>query len=235
MGMGTDLQGACDFYGTALGGVAARTVSARLAILWPDLTGQSVIGLGYAGPYLGSWREQARWCIAAIPGDGTGPLPALAGCCLVEEDALPFADLSLDRILLVHGLENAENARRLLREVWRVLRDDGRVLIVAPNRVGLWAHIENTPFGQGQPYSPGQIERLLAASLFRVERRDRALYMPPTAMRMVIRSAPAIERISRRVLPRFAGVTITEAVKDVYAGIPLRKVKRRRLALVESL
>ena len=233
--MGTDLQGAADFYGTALGGVAAHIVCARLSILWPDLTGQSVLGLGYAGPYLGGWRGQARWCIAAVPGDGAASLDAMSGCCVVEEDALPFADLSVDRILLVHGLETAENARRLLREVWRVLRDDGRVLIVASNRVGLWAHIENTPFGQGQPYSPGQIERLLAASLFRVERRDRALYVPPTGMRMIVRSAPAIERASRRILPRFAGVTITEAVKDVYAGIPLRKVKRRRLALVESL
>ncbi len=98
----------------------------------------------------------------------------------MEENALPFPGQCIDRILLVHGLENAENARRMLREVWRVLKDDGRLLVVAPNRVGLWAHVESTPFGQGQPYSPGQIGRLLAASLFRVERRDRALYMPPS-------------------------------------------------------
>ena len=94
----------------------------------------------------------------------------------------------------MHGLETAENARRLLREVWRVLKDDGRLLVVAPNRRGMWAYVESTPFGHGQPYSPGQIGRLLAASLFRVERRDTALYMPPTSLRLVLRSAQLLER-----------------------------------------
>jgi hypothetical protein len=117
----------------------------------------------------------------------------------------------------------------MLREVWRVLKDDGRLLVVAPNRIGLWAHWDSTPFGQGQPYSPGQIGRLLAASLFRVERRDTALYVPPTAWRVVLRSARLIERVGRGVVPTLAGVTLTEAVKDVYAAMPLRETVRRRV------
>ena len=51
-----------------------------------------------------------------------------------------------------------------------------------------------TPFGHGQPYSPGQVGRLLAASLFRVERRDTALYLPPTNLRLALRSAELLER-----------------------------------------
>ena len=133
----------------------------------------------------------------------------------------------------MHGLEAAENARQLLREVWRVLKDDGRLLVVAPNRRGLWAYVETTPFGQGEPYSPGQIGRLLADALFRVERRDTALYLPPTNLRVVLRSArPRARR--RRVLPQLAGVTLTEAVKDVYAAMPVQAVKRRRLVLADA-
>ena len=221
------------FYDTPAGAVAAQIVRARLRLLWPAVTGQRVLGLGHTAPYLDAWRDDAYCCIAACPGE-MGAAPRRAAALLVEEDALPFADLSLDRVLLVHGLENAENARRMLREVWRVLRDDGRLMVVAPNRVGMWAHIESTPFGQGQPYSPGQITRLLASSLFRVEQRDTALYVPPTRLGMVLRSAPFIERVGRRVLPHLAGVTITEAVKDMYAGIPLRRAKRRRMVLVEG-
>ena len=137
-------------------------------------------------------------------------------------------------MILVHGLEAAENARGLLREVWRVLKDDGRLLVVAPNRRGMWAHLESTPFGHGQPFSAGQIGRLLAASLFRVEQRDTALYLPPSNLRLVLRSAPLLERTGRRVLSGFSGVTITEAVKDVYAALPLRKAPRRRLVLAEA-
>ena len=141
--------------------------------------------MGYAAPYLRLWREQAARCIALTPaqiGAARWPVGAPNLSCTAEEDALPFPDLTFDRILLVHGLEAAENARRLLREVWRVLKDDGRLLVVAPNRRGMWAYVESTPFGQGQPYSPGQIGRLLADSLFRVERRDTALYLPPTQL-----------------------------------------------------
>ena len=235
--MATEAQQAAAFYGTAQGAVALRLVRQRLAEWWPDLGGQAVLGLGHAGPYLRIWRDSAARCIAAtpapaVPGAWPGDGPSLS--CWVEESALPFPGQCLDRVLLVHGLENAENARRMLREVWRVLRDDGRLLVVAPNRVGMWAHVESTPFGQGQPYSPGQIGRLLAASLFRVERRDRVLYMPPFSHRFVLRTARLWEQAGRHVVPQFAGLTITEAVKDVYAALPLAATARRRLVLSKA-
>ena len=90
------------------------------------------------------------------------------------------------------------------------------------------------PFGQGQPYSPGQIGRLLAATMFRVEQRDSALYVPPSRLRLILRTARLWERVGRGVLPGFAGVTITEASKDMYGVIPLKPVPARRMILVEA-
>jgi SAM-dependent methyltransferase len=232
-----DVHGQAQFYATARGAVAARLLRERLAEFWPDLSGQSVLGLGYPLPYLRLWRETAARCVAVIPAQtGAARWPAGAPnlTCTAEEDALPFPELVFDRILLVHGLETAENARRLLREIWRVLKDDGRLLIVAPNRSGPWAYLEATPFGHGQPYSSGQLGRLLAASLFRVERRDTALHLPPSRRRVVLRGALLFEQSARRLAPGLAGVTITEAVKDVYAAVPLRTVQRRRLVLAEA-
>ena len=122
----------------------------------------------------------------------------------------------------------------MLREVWRVLRDDGRLIVVVPNRMGAWAHVESTPFGHGQPYSPGQIDRLLADSLFRVEQRDTALHLPPVRLRLALRTAYAWEAGGRRLLPQFAGVTITEATKDVYAAMPVSGARRRRIVLRQA-
>jgi SAM-dependent methyltransferase len=235
--MATDAQAAADFYATPRGGVAALLLRERLQLMWPHLRGECVLGLGYAAPYLRLWREEAARCIALTPAQiGAARWPAGAAnlSCTAEEDALPFPDLTFDRILLVHGLEVAESARRMLREAWRVLKDDGRLLVVAPNRRGMWAQIESTPFGHGQPYSPGQLGRLLAASLFRVERRDTALYLPPTRLRPVLRSARLWERGGRHLLPRLAGVTLTEAVKDVYAAVPADAVPRRRMVLAQA-
>jgi len=235
--MTADAHLAADFYGSARGAVTARVLRERLSAIWPDLRGQSVLGIGYSVPYLRLWRDNARRCIALTPaqlGVARWPTGAANLSCTAEEDSLPFADLTFDRILLLHGLENAENARRLLREVWRVLKDDGRLLIVAPNRSGMWAYRDSTPFGHGLPYSAGQLGRLLAAGLFRVERRDAALWMPPSRVRILLRSAPLFERAGRRLVPGLAGVTLTEAVKDVYAAMPVKSVPRRRLVLAEA-
>lgn len=234
--MTVDVDMAAEFYATPRGVVASGLVGERLRRSWPSLDGMSVLGLGYAEPYLGFWSQGAARCIAAVPalvGGTRWPAGAPNLACMTEEDALPFPDLCFDRILLVHGLEAADNARAMLREVWRVLKDDGRLLVVAPNRVGLWAQVESTPFGYGQPYSPGQIGRLLSGSLFRVEQRDTALYLPPMQARLVLRSARAWEAGGRWLLPHLAGVTITEAVKDVYAAIPVKQ-GRRRMVLSEA-
>jgi SAM-dependent methyltransferase len=235
--MPSDARATAEFYATPRGAVTALLLRERLAQVWPHLRGECVLGLGYPAPYLRLWREEAARCVAVTPAQiGAARWPPGLPClsCTAEEDALPFPDLTFDRILLVHGLEVADHARRMLREVWRVLKDDGRVLVVAPNRRGMWAHLESTPFGDGQPYSPGQIEHLLAAALFRVERRETALYMPPLRSRAVLRTARLWERAGRSIAPKLAGVTLTEAVKDMYAAVPAAAVARRHVVLAEA-
>ncbi len=235
--MATDAHAAAEFYASTQGAVVAMLLRERMQLLWPRLARQNVLGIGYAQPYLRLWRDDAERVIALTParmGVAAWPPGGPGLSCTAEEDALPFPDLSFDRVLLVHGLEAADNTRRLLREAWRVLRDDGRLLVVAPNRRGMWAHVESTPFGQGQPYSPGQIGRLLTSAMFRVERRDTALFLPPTRLHMVLRAAPLYERWGRYLAPQFAGVTLSEAVKDVYAAAPVRGVAQRRVVLAEA-
>ncbi len=242
-GMTTEVHGLDAFYASAGGALAARLVRARLHALWPALPGQRVLALGHGAPYLDLWRAEARACIALTPwhlaprGPRRWPAaPAPNAALLADEESLPFADCSLDRVLLVHGLEAAEHARRLLREVWRVLADDGRVLLVVPNRAGMWAHLDRTPFGHGQPYSAGQIERLLARHLLRAERRDAALFLPPYGLRFMANAAPPAERIGRALCPRLAGVTIIEAEKDLFAGVPAgaAAMRRRVVAVAEA-
>jgi SAM-dependent methyltransferase len=222
--MGQEVHGLGQFYSTPAGGLTARLLRERLHALWPCLRGQTVLGLGYASPFLRLWREEAARCVALVPHHlprWRWPRSAPSRTAVAEEEALPFPDLLFDRILLVHGLEHAESTRRLLREAWRVLRDDGRLLVVAPNRRGLWAHLERTPFGHGHPWSAGQLEALLRRQMFRMERRDAALFVPPFRSRLLLRGAWVWERAGRRAWPAgLAGVTLVEASKDCFAALP---------------
>ncbi len=238
--MSHEVHGLGDFYSSPAGQVAAKLLRRRLRRLWPNLRGQSLLGLGYASPFLRAWREEASRCICLIPSHlrpWRWPRKAPSRTAIAPEDALPFPDLSFDRLLLVHGLETAENARRLLREAWRVLKDDGVLLVLVPNRLGLWALRESTPFGHGQPYSPGQLEALLQRQMFRVERREAALFMPPFRSRLLLRGAGAWERLGDALWPSLGGVTLVEARKDMFAGLPVQAVAakgRRRVVVAEE-
>ena len=231
--MGAEVHGLGEFYASPAGAAAGRLVAQRLRGLWPTLRGQAVLGIGHCAPYLDLWRGEAARCVALSPaqlGLARYPAEGPASALVADEEALPFPDLSFDRILLVHGLEMAEHARRLLREVWRVLKDDGRLLVAAPNRRGLWAHTEHTPFGHGQPYSPGQVTRLLARHMFHVERRDSSLFTPPFAP--FLRWGGGWERCGHAVWPsRYAGLAIVEARKDLLAGAPAGAVAVGRRVL----
>lgn len=225
-----------DFYTGRLGQVARRMIRRRIRLIWPDLTGMRLLGLGYATPYLRVFREEAERVLAVMPSSqGVLPWPPEGpnGVALADEAELPLQDFSIDRVLLVHGLEYSEHMRSLLKEVWRVLAGGGRLMVVVPNRRGIWARVDGTPFGQGHPYTPAQLARLLRESDFTPERVSAALFVPPTGSRMMLRSANAVERIGERWFTTFAGVSIVEATKQLYAKpAAKRKESARRRAYV---
>src|SRR5262249_27347666 len=157
------------FYAQRLGTVARRFIGRGIRGRWTDTRGQRVLGVGYATPYLGLFREEAERCLAFMPavaGGGEWPSANPALTAPVGECELPLADSSVDRVLLVHALEMSHDATTLLREVWRVLAGGGRLMAVVPNRRGLWARIDTTPFGHGRPYSRSQITQLLRETWF---------------------------------------------------------------------
>jgi len=236
--MSIDVVDLRNFYGQRLGVVARRFVGRGIRSLWRDCAGQRVLGIGYSTPYLGLFREEAERCIAFMPaGQGVVKWPTArqALSALVDENELPLADSAVDRVLLVHGLEMTHDPAALLREVWRVLAAGGRLLAVVPNRRGLWARMDTTPFGHGRPYSRSQINQLLRETWFTPTGWSEALYVPPMARGWFLRSAVAWERTGATLSAPFAGVHLVEATKQVYRAIPARREKRRLVPALEPV
>lgn len=217
------------FYASALGRVTRRLLSAALTRSWGDTAGQALVGLGYATPYLSLWEEKAERTLAFMPaaqGVVNWPRARASATALVEPLDLPLRDGSVDRVLVVHALEAVDNPAEMLAEVWRVLSPGGRALIVAPNRRSLWARVDNTPFGEGRPFSRGQINRLLRQALLTPERWHEALYMPPFDRRMVLRASSVWEQVGSRLGLPPAGVHIIDATKQLYRPATARPAKR---------
>jgi SAM-dependent methyltransferase len=225
-----------DFYATPLGQLARRIIGRRIRERWPEVPGMDVAGLGYASPYLRLFRE-ARTAVALMPqsqGVVQWPYEGPYRSALVPELELPLRDNSVERVLVVHGLEHVEARQDYLREIWRVLMPQGRVIIAVPNRRGAWAALETTPFGHGRPYSVSQIEKQLRAASLEPVGVAPCLFAPPLRARALPWAALFWERLGNRLWPAFAGVVIVEAIKQVYAGVRV-PVKKRGFAPVPSL
>ena len=230
--MHSDIVDLRAFYSSLLGQLAERSITVALSSIWNALPNERLVGLGYTLPWLERFGPDAERSIAFMPatqGAVAWPSTGPSATALVFDEELPLHDSSIDRMLLVHSLEHAENPRETLNEVWRVLSPAGRVVIVVPNRRGVWARFEHTPFGQGRPFSRTQLGVLLRETNFTPSAWSDALFFPPSRRRLLLQWHRVMESTGRRLWPMFSGVIVVEAQKRLYQGIPVVQRASRRV------
>ncbi|MHA7898383.1 MAG: class I SAM-dependent methyltransferase [Henriciella sp.] len=208
------------FYTSRLGQCAARHMSERMLDLWGPCAGLRVLGIGYPSPLLPVWQADAATCIGAVPEEiGEVRLRSERGqaLCLTPEQRLPFTEGLFDRVFLLHALEEADSPRQLLREAWRVLAPEGRIVVAVTNRRSMWSLVDSKPFGHGRPWTKRQLVRFLNDSLFQVTASTTAVHMPPLDWRLITAASKSWERAGEMVLPGLGGVVLVEAVKRLYS------------------
>lgn len=238
--MSIDVIDLRSFYSSSLGEVARRVVHKIVRQRFSLCSGYSILGVGYATPYLEVFREEAVRVLAFMPAEQgvvNWPASGLSSSALVETTEMPLPNSSIDRALVIHALEITEHPRDLLAEIWRILTPGGRVIVVVPGRSGLWARLDRTPFGHGRPYSRGQLAELMRESLFSPTHWSEALYIPPFQHRTWLHAAAFVEDIGVGLSLPFGGVLIVEATKLLYRPIAVRNpltyaAQRRQPVLV---
>ena len=218
-----DLTELRQFYYSHLGHLTTQAIQSALSHFWPEYAEDStlqVIGVGYAVPYL---REDSRdiAVMTATQGGTRWPAHGANRTIVTEDYILPFAENCADRLLMIHAIENADYMRELICEAWRLLSPQGRLIIIVPNRRGIWSRSDKTPFGQGRPFTMKQLRHLFRETDFVIERHQRSLYFFPSHNRLLCWLAPLCDRFLSRLLPKFGGVLIVEASKRLYHLTPL--------------
>ena len=235
--MRTDALEIDRFYRSTRGLAAKEMVLRRLTSLWSNTRDLDMLGYGYATPYLNAFKDSARRTVAYMPaGQGAVPWGRDKGNCVAlgEECRMPFVEGLFDRVILVHALEEAEDLRRLLREVWRIMAPEARLAVICTHRAGLWARVDSTPFGHGRPYTRTQLTRLLTDALFEPTAWAQALYTPPWRFSCGEKTADGFEAVGERVYPAFGGLILAEAVKHVGAVRPGGTAQRVRVTQLEK-
>lgn len=217
-----------EFYETPLGLRTVATLGPVIENLSIKSQGQTLITVGYSTPYYK--YLQARNHIASFMPAAHGVIHNCAyphiNLVLVDELELPLSDASIDQILLIHCFEHVAQTGPFLREIWRVLKGEGRLIVIVPNRRGLWARIEGTPFSSGQPYSSQQLSKVLKDNLFHPSPTRHSLFMPPYFSSSSIKNCMWVEKIGLALFPQFSGLVIASAQKRLYASPPLNYQKR---------
>ncbi len=219
------------FYASPLGTEVRALIAASLRELWPELAGDTLLGIGYATPYMESYFDAKQVVIACMPAAQGAVYWPPAGnnvAFIAHESVLPLAESSVNRVLLIHSVENSEQLSAMIDEAWRVLTPGGRLLAVVPNRLGLWARSSHSPFGYGRTFSHTQLRDLLGEHQFTCMRSTSALFLPPLRSRFVWRAAQKVEAFGKVACRLIGGVLLVEAEKQLYAAIRQPVVEARK-------
>ena len=219
------------FYASPTGQMAAGCIRRRVQGVWPSVAGESLLGIGFATPFLLPYLGEAERVLACMPaaqGVIHWPVTQENLTFLADEAELPLADNSVSRIILAHALEHSELVRALLQEVWRVLTPTGKVIVLVPNRTGIWARSPGSPFSLGTPFTAWQLKSLLFEQRLTPLATQRALFFPPLKTRFVLRASRVMDEVGARICPGLSGVILMEAEKQLYAPGLVGRVRGRQ-------
>ncbi|MCP5267039.1 MAG: class I SAM-dependent methyltransferase [Burkholderiaceae bacterium] len=166
------------------------------------------------------------------------------GRIIVERfDELPILQQSVDLVVLPHALDFAEDPHQLLREVERILRPEGRVVITGFNPVSLWGVHDRIPIGAWPRLVPGAPNFIALPRLrdwcklldLDIERGRYGCYRPPFRSGKWLARSEFFEAAGDRWWPICGAVYCVTAVKRVRAMRligPAWKSRRRTRAQV---
>ena len=151
------------------------------------------------------------------------------GCgVLANAVSLPFAAHSIDVVVIPHVLEFAPDPDAALKEIDRVLIDDGLLVIAGFNPWSLWGlwrlHpvLRNRPPWNGRFHGTARLKHWLSMLDFELLEVDRFLYRPPFGQRSRMKRWLFLEKLGKLCWPYLGAAYIMLARKR---RIPVTPVK----------
>ncbi len=159
---------------------------------------------------------------------------------LADPHWLPFAENSFDLVVLPHALEFTDEPHQLLREVYRVIRPEGQLLITGFNPFSLFGAKryfgrEQTMPWNGNFISLYRLKDWLALLGFEVSGGRLDAYIPPFAQEKWLKRFEFFEKAGDRWWPIAGGVYFLRATKrlpGMRVITPSWKRRVRKKALV---
>jgi len=141
---------------------------------------------------------------------------------------LPVASDSVDLVILMHHLSNSSEPHAILREAFRVLIPEGKLIIIDFNPISLWglrhffqSWLEHVPF-KGHFFTAKRIDDWMRLLGFDKNRLYRVGYLPPLQTPSVTRYLGWLEKGMRNWFGRFGAVNMMVYSKSISPLTPVR-------------
>ena len=201
--------------------------------------GEQCLQLGLWGDNRTFMRFTRTQCCSVIADTRAAIASAGKPCALGDMHRLPIASDSVDAVLLPHTLDLSDRPHAILREVDRVLRRDGRLIILGFKPAGLWGLRRLIP-GAGMPpgadhlISDRRLKDWLQLLDMRIQSTTRYFFRWPLPGNKA-RGSNKWERRGQAWWPELAACYMLSAQKRVSTLTPVRPLWRANPKVVAGL
>jgi len=141
---------------------------------------------------------------------------------------LPIASDSVDLVILMHHLSNTSEPHAVLREAFRILIPEGKLIIIDFNPMSLWglrhffqSWLERVPF-KGHYFTARRIDDWMRLLGFDQYRHYRIGYLPPLQKASITRHLTWLEKGTKNWLPIFGALNLLVYSKSISPLTPVR-------------
>lgn len=208
------------FYDTEIGINLKELVSSKIKKYVYLYENQTLGSFGFANPYLDFVKEKNIKILnfySSQFGIKKNLIQNNSLNILHDEEKIPIEDLFFNHIFSIHYLENSNNLKKTLRELWRVLSPEGKIYLIIPNKKSSWSLSVNSPFSLGFGFSKKKIIHLLEENFYEIQFVERIVYFPYCTLKIICKNNLLIDKIGSRFWPFFNGFYLCVAQKRIYS------------------
>lgn len=143
-----------------------------------------------------------------------------------NSDCLPVESCSMDFVLLLHQLGNQKKSQAILQEAYRVLKPNGKIVVLNLNRFSLWNAInlfcsQKNFSMQGEFYSAEKTKKILRKLACEINLHQTICFHLPGKKAVTPKWWYFSETLGQFFFPYFGGVFVILATKQVVGLTPL--------------
>lgn len=216
-----DLTYLADWYHSPLGEALKKAEKKELDAVLPQFYGFHLLQLGIT--------EQGHWLEKSIIPHRINLNPhkpdnSRLSFCYGNFDALPFANDSIDAVVLPHLLEFMPNPKKIIQDVWRILIAEGHIVILCFNRCSMMGirrlfHFNSNPPWSGVFFKRSIINKWLRELGCEFVQTKTFFFLPPFK---AIAKLDFLEAFGKKIWPGCGGVFMIVAKKKLTTLTPVK-------------